>query len=145
MPPPGQPTNITVSLTPITGALTLKWKCTNPTGAAGTSYIVRRMLPGGAWEFIGVTGKKEFIDSTLIAGPDSVQYTVQAQRSDSSGPISEGLTVNFGRLPDGAMFATTAGGGNAMYAPTASTVDGRPVQKVTPTGNGSTTRSNSRV
>ena len=82
-----------------------------------------------------MTGRKEFVDDTLFAGPDSVQYTVQAQRADSSGPISEGLLVSFGRTPEGGLTASASGGGNA-YAATASTVDGRPVQKMTPTGNG---------
>ncbi|MBI5864616.1 MAG: fibronectin type III domain-containing protein [Planctomycetes bacterium] len=46
IPPPGQPTDLTVTLAPSTGELTLRWKVTNPPGASGTSYIIRRRLPG---------------------------------------------------------------------------------------------------
>ncbi len=100
LPPPGQPTNLTVELSARSGALTLRWKAVNPKGAAGTSYIVRRRLPSdpaGAFQFIGATGVKKFIDNAFTAGPDSVQYTVQGQRSDKSGAESEVFFVSFGR------------------------------------------------
>jgi hypothetical protein len=155
MPPPGQPTNLTVTLTPADGALLLRWKVVNPPGANGTSYIIRRKLPTeGEFSFIGVSGRKEFVDDTLIAGPDSVQYTVQGQRSDSSGPLSEMFTVNFGRLPGGGMTAmvdhrleTGATGYRVETGATAtpSTVDGRTVQKVLTSGNGSAKRAKART
>lgn len=105
-PPPAEPTNLTVLLETSDGFLTLRWKASNPAGTSGTSYIVRRRLPGEAqFTFIGVTGSKKYVDSTLVAGPDSVQYTVQGQRADSAGPVSQIFTVNFGRLPDGARTA----------------------------------------
>lgn len=100
VPPPAQPTDLKVELSAASGELTLRWKATNPPGANGTSYIVRRKLPGeAAFTFIGVTGTKRFVDATLFAGPDFAQYTIQGQRSDSTGPLSEVFTVNFGRLP----------------------------------------------
>ena len=101
VPPPAQPTNLTVAIDPATGAIQLKWKAANPAGSSGTSYIVRRKLPTQtSWEFVGVTGSKAFTDSSFAAGPDSVQYTVQGQRSDQSGPVSGILTVNFGHPGD---------------------------------------------
>lgn len=110
VPPPGQPTNMKVTLEPSSGALTISWKATNPANAAGTSYIVRRKLPTQtSFEFVGVTGTKKFTDTTLTAGPDSVQYTIQGQRSDSAGPLSDILIINFGR----------AGGGGGMSFSTA--------------------------
>jgi len=97
VPAPGQPTNITVGVAPTSGAITLKWKCVNPPGASGTSYIVRRRTPGQtAFQFVGVTGKKSFTDGTFAAGPDRVEYTIQAQRSDKAGPVSNILVINFG-------------------------------------------------
>ena len=45
-PPPAQPTNLTATLNPTDGTLTLRWKASNPTGTSGTSYIIRRKLPG---------------------------------------------------------------------------------------------------
>ena len=99
VPAPAQPTLLTAILNATTGEITLRWKATQPDGASGTSYIVRRRQNAASeFAFIGVTGTKSFIDSTFFAGPDMVQYTVQAQRADASGPISEILTVNFGRV-----------------------------------------------
>ena len=107
MPPPGQPTNLTVVLDPTFGTMTLRWQCKNPAGASGTSYIIRRRLPGEeAFTFIGVAGKKSFVDTSLVAGPDSVQYVVQGQRAEQVGPASPLFTVNFGRLPNGGRTAS---------------------------------------
>lgn len=143
-PPPAQPTDLTVTLNASDGALLLRWKAANPAGTSGTSYIVRRRLPAESeFSFIGVSGKKEFIDDTLIAGPDSVQYTVQGQRADSSGPLSPIFTVNFGQAPGGGLTAVVRQGMQA----TASTVDGRMVQKTLPplSGNGHAQRESARV
>jgi hypothetical protein len=135
-PPPAQPTDLTVTLDSSSGNLLLKWKATNPAGTSGTSYIIRRKLPGEtAFTFLGVAGTKEFVDETLIAGPDSVQYTVQGQRGASSGPLSPIFVVNFGQAPGGGFVATVTS------TPTPSTVDGRMVQKMTPGGNGRTASS----
>lgn len=102
LPPPGQPTNLSVSLITATGALQLSWKCVNPVGASGTSYIIRRKLPTEtAFTFVGVTGERRFVDNTFNAGPDRVEYNVQAQRADSAGPVSEVFVINFGRTGPG--------------------------------------------
>jgi len=141
-PPPAQPTDLTVTLGASDGALTLRWKASNPTGTSGTSYIIRRRLPSESeFSFIGVSGKKEFVDETLIAGPDSVQYTVQGQRADSSGPLSPIFTVNFGQAPGGGFTATVQAG---AYEASPSTVEGRVAQKVLPNGNGSGKRAKVR-
>jgi hypothetical protein len=98
LPPPGRPYEVTVGIDPTTGAIQLRWKVVNPAGAAGTTYIVRRRIsPTGEFVFAGVTGTKEFIDTTFVAGPDSVQYTIQGQRSTQAGPVSDIITINFGR------------------------------------------------
>ncbi|MGE3321740.1 MAG: hypothetical protein AB7K52_05735 [Phycisphaerales bacterium] len=108
--PPARPTNVTVGIDPSTGDILLKWKAANPLGANGTSYIIRRRTSAAApFEFIGVTGKKAFTDASFTAGPDMVQYTIQGQRADASGPVSEIVTVNFGRAPG--MGAEGVGGG----------------------------------
>jgi len=112
-PPPAQPTNLTITLDPTEGTLTLHWKAANPPGTSGTAYIIRRRLPGETeFKFLGVSGKKAFVDMTLIAGPDSVQYTVQGQRADMSGPVSPIFVVNFGRLPNGGRTATVSSAGS---------------------------------
>jgi hypothetical protein len=81
---------------------------------------VRRKLPSeSVFMFVGVTGEKRFVDSTLFAGPDSVQHTVQGQRADAAGPVSEVFTVNFGRLPVGGLMASVQGeaGGTEVQQP----------------------------
>lgn len=108
VPPPAKPTDLRIALDPSTGAPTITWKAANPRGSSGTSYIIRRRTAAtGAFDFIGVTGTKKFIDNTFFAGPDSVQYTVQGQRSDSSGPVSDILIINFGRVSGGGFSVST--------------------------------------
>ena len=134
LPPPAQPTDLRVELDAASGLLTLRWKAANPPGGGGTSYLVRRRLPGESeFTFIGASGAKKYIDTTLLAGPDMVQYTVQGQRSGEAGPLSPVFTVNFGRAPDGSRVANVGGVANEV-AP--STVNGRMVQKSLPNGNG---------
>jgi len=119
VPPPAQPMNLTVTLDATTGSVTLRWKCTNPPSGGGTAYIIKRKLPGQSeFSFVGVSGKKEFVDETLIAGPDWVQYTVQGQRADVPGPVSPVFTVNFGQAPDGIATATVSTGGGYVSAGT---------------------------
>jgi len=96
--PPGQPTNLSVTVDPTSGALTLKWKCNN-NGLSGVSYLIRRRAQGEAsWSQIAITGggEKTFVDASFQAGPDSVEYTVQGVRSGETGPLSSIFTVHFG-------------------------------------------------
>jgi hypothetical protein len=111
LPPPGKPNTVNVAITPTTGAITLSWKVVNPAGASGTSYIVRRRTGNtGEFVFVGVTGTKKFTDSSFVAGPDSVQYTIQGQRSDVAGLVSDIVTINFGRTGPGRAEFTVVGG-----------------------------------
>jgi hypothetical protein len=107
--PPGTPSNFTVELAQ-NGAITLKWKCVNPVGAAGTIYQVsRRIGASGEFGFVGASGRKKFVDATLPAGSGPVTYQITAQRSTSSGEPAQ-FTVSFG-----------VGGGGEMTASIAST------------------------
>jgi len=150
MPPPGQCSDLRVTLTPGNGKLTLDWKSDNPVGATGTSYIIRRQLPTQTTpQFVGTTGKKKFVDTTFVAGPDMVIYTVQAQRADSTGPESEPFIVRFGQAAGGEMTVSVStlsaerhDGLNGSAA-NGSTVNGKAVSKTLPSGNGS--RGKSRV
>ncbi len=120
-PAPAQPQELSATLDPTTGHLTLRWKATNPRG--GTTYLVSRKLPGQAdFAFLGVTGLKNFVDSTLPAGPQSVQYIVQGQRADSSGPVSAVLVVNFGKQP-GEVTTSSATAAAASATSTPSVMD----------------------
>lgn len=106
--PPAQPTRLAVTLNASVGALALSWKARNPAGTSGTAYIIRRRLPGeDAFTFVGISGVKAFVDETLPVGVESVQYTVQGQRANSTGPVSSILTVNFGK-PSGESAAVVA-------------------------------------
>ena len=114
-PPPAKPVELSVALNNASGSLTLTWKASNPAGTQGTSYIIRRKLPGqAAFAFLGVTGTKKFVDNSFTAGPDSVQYTVQGQRADSAGPESDIFTINFGKTPSGETTAFVANEGEPM-------------------------------
>jgi len=95
LPAPNPATDVTVGIQPVTGAINLKWKATQPT--SGTVYVVKRRINStGPWEFVGTAGsEKSFVDATFVAGPDSVQYSIQAQRSNLfSDPT--GVLINFG-------------------------------------------------
>jgi len=103
--PPGRPSGLTATLDAATGGLTLRWKTRNPPNARRTTYIIRRKLPGETqFQFVGVAGTKRFVDQTLMFGTrvregilaPAVQYTIQGQRANLSGPVSEVFTVRFG-------------------------------------------------
>jgi hypothetical protein len=95
LPAPNPATDITVGLEPMTGAIMLKWKAAQP--GTGTVYVVKRRVNStGSWEFVGTAGSdKTFVDVTFPAGPDSVQYSIQAQRSNLFSETT-GVVVNFG-------------------------------------------------
>jgi hypothetical protein len=95
LPPPGMPTNFTVTLRP-NGSLLLKWRCRNPAGSSGTMYqVARRVGEMGAFESIGVIGAKSFVDSTVPAGAASLIYQITAVRSTAAG-VAARFIVNFG-------------------------------------------------
>lgn len=103
--PPGTPTNFTVGLDP-QGAIVVKFKCANPSASTGTTYLVRRKLPSQtSFAFFTVVGKKTFTDDTLPSGIAQAEYSVQAQRGDSSGVASATLVVKFGTGGDGMSFS----------------------------------------
>ena len=112
--PPGTPTDFTVSLTQA-GAIILKWKCANPTGAAGTVYEVRRRIGGGnEFQFLGSQGTRTFTDDTLPAGSTGVTYQITAIRSTRRGEPAQ-FNVNFGVGGGGGMFiASTSEGEGPM-------------------------------
>jgi hypothetical protein len=105
IPAPGTPTNFIVELSQ-GGALTLRWKCANPAGSQGTMYQVsRRVGTTGAFNVVGASGTKQFLDDTVPAGVASVTYRIVAIRSTAQG--AEALfTVNFGVSGAGEMIAS---------------------------------------
>jgi hypothetical protein len=95
VPPPGPLSAFKVELMG-DGALGLGWKASNPVGSSGTLYQVwRRIGASGEFTYLGGTGEKKFIDSTIPAGTSSVTYQLQAVRSTAAGPWAQ-FNVNFG-------------------------------------------------
>jgi hypothetical protein len=91
---PGEPTRLRVELSAI-GTLGLKWSCTNPPTTRGTVYQIWRKIGGGEFVYLGMTGRKRFVDETLPAGSSSIMYQIQAMRSTVAGPCAT-FNVNFG-------------------------------------------------
>ncbi|MBC7782473.1 MAG: hypothetical protein H7144_01430 [Burkholderiales bacterium] len=95
MGPLGTPRDFTCTLDQ-TGALQLKWKCTNPRNASGVLYqIWRRIGSTGEFTYIGGVGEKSYTDLAVPAPISQVQYQIQAARSTSVGPWAL-FIVNFG-------------------------------------------------
>jgi hypothetical protein len=85
---PGTPFGFTVALD-VNGRVTLKWKCKNPRGTSGTMYHVWRRIGRAKFEYLGLSGGKQFVDNTIPAGSAEVRYQVQAARSTTVGEVAE--------------------------------------------------------
>lgn len=90
----GTPTDFTVELQ-TTGALKIKWKCASPRATGMVYQVFRRTTPTAEFEYLGGSGSKEFVDSTIPAGSSQVTYQIQAVRSTAVGPFAQ-FNVNFG-------------------------------------------------
>jgi len=105
MPPPGKPSNFRVELLG-DGSVKSTWRANNPTGMSGVTYQVwRRFGSEGEFAFVGATGEKKYIDSTIPAGTSQVQYQVRGIRPTSAGDWAQ-FNVNFGMSTSGAMMAS---------------------------------------
>lgn len=105
-PPPATPNRLSATLDATRGALTIGWKARQPPGLAGTTYLVRRRLPGeAAFTFVGATGAKTFDDAAIPEGATQVEYTVQAVRGKRAGAVSAIFTVRMGAVKRGAVVA----------------------------------------
>lgn len=88
---PGQPEGFAAKLLQV-GWIELRWKCKHPKGAVGTMYKVERavQLAGettwGEFVYLGDSGKKKFLDTTVPAGTQSIIYRVRARRSTKTEP-----------------------------------------------------------
>lgn len=98
VPPPGQPTDFSVLLNS-DGSLTLKWKATHPEGSYNVIYMVqRRLVTENSFQFVGASGTREWVDTTLPYGVDGATYIVTAQRGTTMGTPSLQLNVSFGSV-----------------------------------------------
>ena len=110
--PPGRPFDLTVGLAQ-TGAIALRWKCDNPSGASGTVYEVQRRIGSGAFSFLELAGERAFEDATIPAGSSNIVYQITAVRGKTRGQSALFL-VNFGVA--GAVTATTVEDGEIRLA-----------------------------
>jgi hypothetical protein len=79
------------------GSVQMTWRANNPTGMSGVTYQVwRRFDSAGEFAFLGASGEKRFIDSTIPAGTSQVQYQVRGIRPTAAGGWAQ-FSVNFGR------------------------------------------------
>jgi hypothetical protein len=79
------------------GSIQMTWRANNPTGMSGVTYQVwRRFDSAGEFAFLGASGEKKFIDSTIPAGTSQVQYQVRGIRPTAAGGWAQ-FNVNFGR------------------------------------------------
>lgn len=97
---PSAPFDVNVGIDTTNGSIILRWKASQP--ASGTVYIVkRRVASTGPWLYVGTAGSdKTFVDATFAPGPDSVQYSITAQRSNLQSHATA-VVVNFGTAGDG--------------------------------------------
>ncbi|MCL4220112.1 MAG: hypothetical protein KJZ65_01955 [Phycisphaerales bacterium] len=94
VPAPGTPFAFKVGLLQ-NGALELKWKCHNPSGASGTVYEIMRRVGSGPFSYLDAPGQRQFVDAGVPAGAASVTYQITAARSTTRGNPAQ-FTVTFG-------------------------------------------------
>ena len=93
--PPGMPESIRGEMQQ-SGWLTLRWTCKHPRGAGGVIYRVhRRTGLTGPFQFLGISGKRKFVDKTVPAGTKIVEYEIRATRSTAEGEAAR-YHFNFG-------------------------------------------------
>lgn len=92
---PGKPNRFEFMVDDL-GALRMTWQCKNPRGSTGTIYQIYRRIGGsGEMTFLGTSGKKRFVDTTLPIGASSIMYQIRAVRSTKVGEAAT-FNVNFG-------------------------------------------------
>ena len=106
MPPPGTPSNFRVELLG-DGSIRMTWRANNPTRMSGVTYqIWRRFGSEGEFTFVGASGEKKYIDSTIPAGTPQVQYQIRGIRPTAAGAWAT-FNVNFGVAPSGGAATAT--------------------------------------
>lgn len=108
-PNPVAPNALTASLDS-EGNVLVRWKASQPRGVSGVVYTIRRAIDGGEYSILDTVGGKEFIDEGVTFGTTSVSYTIQAKRGRQVSPLSESLTVRFGRGGGGLTIASVTSG-----------------------------------
>ncbi len=111
--PPNRAYELAATLDISTGALSVRWKASQPQGVTGVVYQIRRAVTNtsgvtGDFSLVGAVGGKTFQDFTVPGGVRGVRYQIQAQRGTLTSPWSDTLEVNFGVAGFGGPGATGA-------------------------------------
>ena len=82
------------------------WKANNPAGLTGVTYkIWRRLGSEGAFSYLGASGLKKYIDSTIPAGTRQVQSQIRGIRPTAACAWAQ-FNVNFGQASTGQALAS---------------------------------------
>ena len=88
------------------GSVKSTWKANNAPGLSGVTYQVwRRLGSEGEFDYLGATGEKKYVDSTIPAGTTQVQYQVRGIRPTAAGGWAQ-FNVNFGMAASGMAMAS---------------------------------------
>lgn len=98
---PSAPFELTAVLAPSTGALTVKWRSSQPKGVSGVVFVVKRKTGTGAYTQLGFTGERSFIDANIPAGVTGVTYLIEAYRGNLVCANPPTLNVQFGTGSNG--------------------------------------------
>jgi hypothetical protein len=83
------------------GSVQSSWKANNSKGMTGVTYqVYRRFGSEGEFEFVGASGLRKFVDTTIPAGTAQVQYQIRGIRPTGAGEWAQ-FNVNFGVAPGG--------------------------------------------
>jgi hypothetical protein len=113
---PGTPSGLKVELKP-NGSFGLGWDCSNPPGCKGVLYHVYRQIEAtGDFAFLGGSGNRKFVDSSVPSGIQTIVYKIQGVRTNAIGEEAE-FIVRLGTSPSGQMTAmVTAKGAEPKLA-----------------------------
>lgn len=85
------------------GEVILRWKATQPQGVSGVIYTVSRSVDNGPDTIQDSVGEKEYVDSNVIYGTQTVSYVVRSKRGKQTSDWSPALLLRFGRAAGGGM------------------------------------------
>lgn len=114
--PPNPPFDLEAVLEGSTGALTVKWRTSQPKGVSGVVFVVKRKIGTGAYAQLGFTGERSFTDSTIPGGVNGVTYMIEAYRGNLVCANPPTLNVQFGTGSNGEAVAFVTGANGKMAA-----------------------------
>ncbi len=80
-----------------------------------TYQVWRRFGSEGEFSFLGATGEKKYIDSTIPVGTAQAQYQIRGIRPTAAGAWAQ-FNVNFGQAGSGTAMASVSEANPAKIA-----------------------------